>query len=639
MSMEKVDILMVDDRPQNILTLEAVLKNPEYNLIGVNSGEEALKCLLQRDFAVILLDVQMPSMNGFETAKLIKAREKSKNIPIIFITAINKASEHVLQGYAVGAVDYVFKPFDPRLLRLKISTFVELHKSHKRAEIHSKLLEQRTLEREKAYAHLVQVTSKLRKAEALARAIGDTSGDTVFTVDDKGVILDANPALVHMLGYQKNELRGRAVAQLFLDDSWNRLGTGTTDCENLIELPLFETVAVCKDNRLLPVDVQVGRASVENQDIYVVFIRDISERKLIEDERKRQYEILEKLVEERTCELRASEERFRRIFESSPNPVFIKRIRDNTYLGVNRIWRSQTGYSLEEIRDKEKDIFSFDQEIDLKQSLQNARVRYVTRKGQSREGLLSTELIEIDGEECILGVITDITERLLLEKELTRLDRLFLVGEMAAGIAHEIRNPMTTVHGFLQTLQGKVLSEEYVKLMLEELNRANSIITEFLSLARNKKSDFGIYNLSSIIDGLAPLIRAEALRQDKTLVLEMDNCQNLNLDEKEIRQMVLNLALNGLEAMSPGGTLTLKTYNSEGTVVLEVQDEGCGIKDEIIDKVGTPFFTTKDHGTGLGLAMCYSVAARHDAIMNFITGEEGTRFFIRFKLKSAQQDS
>ena len=127
---QKVNILMVDDHPENLLAIEAVLTSPNYNLISANSGNEALKCMLQHDFAVILLDVQMPGLNGFDTAKLIKAREKTKNIPIIFITAISQDMEHVHQGYSVGAIDYIFKPFHPETLKKKIEQFVKIHQIH-----------------------------------------------------------------------------------------------------------------------------------------------------------------------------------------------------------------------------------------------------------------------------------------------------------------------------------------------------------------------------------------------------------------------------------------------------------------------------------------------------------------------------
>lgn len=129
--MKNVNILLVDDRPEGIVTLEAILTDPEYNLVIANSGREALSHILNQEFAVILMDVQMPDMDGFETATLIKQREKSKNIPIIFLTAINKTDQYVSRGYELGGVDYIFKPFDSYILKSKVTVFVELYKKNK----------------------------------------------------------------------------------------------------------------------------------------------------------------------------------------------------------------------------------------------------------------------------------------------------------------------------------------------------------------------------------------------------------------------------------------------------------------------------------------------------------------------------
>lgn len=626
-----INILMVDDRPQNLLALEAVLKNTEYNLISAISGEEALKYVLLYDFAVILLDVQMPGMNGFDTARLIKERDKSKNIPIIFITAINKASEHVLQGYSVGAVDYIFKPFDPEALKMKISTFVQLYKSRKEVELHSKLLEQRTYQLEETCAKLEHTTSVLTKTEALARVIGDTSTDSIFTVNEMGFILRVNPSAELMFGYDKEELIGQQIS-VIMNETILLLtnGQSTDDGKPVVK----QIQCMRKDKSSFYAQIQIGRARIENQIVYIIFVRDITELKKIEQERERQYELLEKLVEERTEELSSSEKRFRRVFESSPNLISIKTVRDGRYINVNKSWQTFTGYSLDDVKDRAFELFCpYQDEFDERELLQNLKVKYYTKDGIIRYGLMSTERIELEGEQCILTVVTDITEVILLEKELTRLDRLFLVGEMAAGIAHEIRNPMTTVHGFLQTLEGKILSSAHVSLMLEELNRANDIITEFLSLAKNKRCDLKLQDINSIVVHLLPLIEAEGLRQDKYLQVELNDCPELKLDEKEIRQVILNLALNGLEATKSGGSISIKTYPENNEVVLEVQDQGSGIKEEIIDKIGTPFFTTKDSGTGLGLAVCYSVAARHNAAVTFKTGKTGTAFFVRFKIE------
>ena len=125
---QKANILLVDDRPENLLTLEAVLADLGQNLVKAGSGKEALKHLLEMEFAVILLDVQMPEMDGFQTAALIRSRPRSRHTPLIFLTAINKSKSHVFQGYSMGAVNYVFKPFVPEVLRSKVATFVELAK-------------------------------------------------------------------------------------------------------------------------------------------------------------------------------------------------------------------------------------------------------------------------------------------------------------------------------------------------------------------------------------------------------------------------------------------------------------------------------------------------------------------------------
>ncbi len=234
----------------------------------------------------------------------------------------------------------------------------------------------------------------------------------------------------------------------------------------------------------------------------------------------------------------------------------------------------------------------------------------------------------------MFGICTDITEKKQFEKELSRLDRMNLIGEMAAGIAHEIRNPMTTVRGFLQLLNNKpefLPHEEYFKLMIDELDRANLIITEFLTLGNNKPLDLQLENLNNLITNLLPLIMTDAMLHDKDVNLELGEIRHLRFDQKEMRQLILNLARNGLEAMDTGGTLTIRTYMQQQDVILAIQDQGQGIKPALLEKLGTPFLTTKETGTGLGLAICYSIASRHDAAIKVQTGPEGTVFLVGFK--------
>jgi CheY-like chemotaxis protein len=138
----KVRILLVDDRTENLIALEAILSSLDHELVRAGSGEEALKALLTDDFAVILLDASMPGMDGFETAARIKRRERTRDIPILFLTAYNDEPQHAFRGYEVGAVDYLTKPFDPWILRAKVSVFVELYLKNRQLKEQATMLRQ-----------------------------------------------------------------------------------------------------------------------------------------------------------------------------------------------------------------------------------------------------------------------------------------------------------------------------------------------------------------------------------------------------------------------------------------------------------------------------------------------------------------
>ncbi len=341
--------------------------------------------------------------------------------------------------------------------------------------------------------------------------------------------------------------------------------------------------------------------------------------------------------------LHLSEERFFKAFNFSPNLMAICTF-EGRFIDVNDNFLRVTGYRREEVVGHtiiELDILAKLEDgariirmLHEQGSVGNLETNFLTRSGEVRVGLFSAEIINIDGKQCILGIVNDITDRKQVEKEMARLDRLHLVGEMAACIGHEIRNPITTVRGFLQLFKGKwedVQFKGYFNLMIEELDRVNSIITEFLSLAKNKAVNLKPQNLNSIVKALSPLLVADAANSSKYVIVELEDIPDLLLDEKEIRQLILNLVRNGLEAISPGGSVTIRTFEDDESVVLSVRDQGKGIEPEILKKIGTPFLTTKDNGTGLGLAVCFSIAARHKAEIKVETGPKGTTFFVRFR--------
>ncbi|MDD3654878.1 MAG: PAS domain S-box protein [Desulfotomaculaceae bacterium] len=325
-------------------------------------------------------------------------------------------------------------------------------------------------------------------------------------------------------------------------------------------------------------------------------------------------------------------------------PMFIKTISDGQCIDVNNSFLSVFGYTSQEVIGRTTmDLNIYAEPEDRAKVIQivmeqgvihNLEVNFRMKSGEVRIGLLSADIIELGGKRCILSAINDITERRQLEKEIARLDQLSLVGEMAAGIAHEIRNPMTTVRGFLQIYRSKKefnQYKEYFSLMIEELDRANSIITEYLSIAKNNAVELKLQNLNLIVEALSPLIVADAMNSDRFVNVKLADIPDLLLDEKDIRQLILNLVRNGLEAMPIGGSLTIRTFMDKEEVVLSVQDQGEGIKPDVLEKIGTPFFTTKDYGTGLGLAVCYGIAARHNAKIKVETSANGITFLVQFK--------
>ena len=189
-------ILLVDDRPENLLALEAILEPLGHELVRAGSGEAALKTLLREEVALILLDVQMPGLDGFQTAELIKERERTRHIPIIFLTALNTDPAHVFRGYSTGAVDYLTKPFDPEMLRSKASVFVDLHEKTREVRRQAELL------REQELAEL------RRESEERYRFLADSIPQQVWTAKPDGALEYVNRRVVEYFGHTADEIVG-----------------------------------------------------------------------------------------------------------------------------------------------------------------------------------------------------------------------------------------------------------------------------------------------------------------------------------------------------------------------------------------------------------------------------------------------
>ena len=195
----KVNILLVDDYPENLLALEAILDSLEQNLVRATSGAEALRCLLNQDFAVILLDVQMPDMDGFETATLIRQREQSRHTPIIFLTAFSSSDNMVFKGYSLGAVDYLFKPINADILKYKVAAFVDLF--------------QKTAEVKRQAVQLAAMNAELKKREEMFRSLSACSPVGIFLTDIEGKCTYTNPRYQAICGVTLKESLGHNWTQ------------------------------------------------------------------------------------------------------------------------------------------------------------------------------------------------------------------------------------------------------------------------------------------------------------------------------------------------------------------------------------------------------------------------------------------
>jgi PAS domain S-box-containing protein len=302
-----VEILMVDDRPENLLALEAILEPLGQTLVRAHSGDEALRMLLSHDVAMILLDVQMPGIDGFETARLIKSRERTRYIPIIFLTAISKDEEYVFEGYSVGAVDYLTKPFQPDILRSKVSVFVDLYQKQRQLAAQQAMIrasEKRELE--------VRHMREIYESEARFSEIVGSAMDAIVVFDADGTISLFNAAAERMFCTRASTAVGANVGRFFPEAARqatldricraSAIAGETGEHQPAPEQPPPETVLAFTGRREtgeeFPVEATASCLDVQGKRTYTLIVRDISERKRAEEALREQAESLAKAMTE-----------------------------------------------------------------------------------------------------------------------------------------------------------------------------------------------------------------------------------------------------------------------------------------------------------------------------------------------------
>jgi PAS domain S-box-containing protein len=268
----KVKILLVDDTPDNLVSLGAALDTLGEELVFARSGTEALRHLLDDNFAAILLDVKMPDMDGFETAELIRSRPRSRHTPILFLTGF-KNEEQLFRGYDLGAVDYLFKPIVPEVLRSKVAVFVELSRRADRLQEQAKLLA----------GH----AATLQKAEQRFRRLLEAAPDAMVICRDNGEIVLVNTRTESMLGYSREELLGQHIRLLVPEWSYDLKSLPDEDTEPDLapRAAAREMNAIRRDGRNIPVEISASPLEIDEGLLITSAIRDITERKKAEQAR------------------------------------------------------------------------------------------------------------------------------------------------------------------------------------------------------------------------------------------------------------------------------------------------------------------------------------------------------------------
>lgn len=263
---ERVNILLVDDQPANLLALESILADIGENLVTADSGGRALRHLLDNDFAVVLLDVQMPDLDGFETAELIRQRDRSRDTPIIFLTALSRSETNVFRGYELGAVDYIFKPFHPEILKSKVQVFVQLFR-----------------QRESLKRQAQELARLSRQNELILHAVAEG----VFGVNLDGRTTFVNPAAALMIGRDIEEIAGQDIHALVHPVFPGVVTCNKSQCRLYGILhgdPSYEEIHDTffrDDGRSFPVELSASPIRDEHSDLHglVITFRDVTDRR------------------------------------------------------------------------------------------------------------------------------------------------------------------------------------------------------------------------------------------------------------------------------------------------------------------------------------------------------------------------
>ncbi len=609
---DQVNILMVDDQPAKLLSYEVILRELGENLLKASSGKEALEQLLKADVAVVLMDVSMPDLDGFQLAEMIREHPRFQKTAIIFISAVHLTDVDRVKGYQRGAVDYISVPVVPELLRAKVSVFAELHRKTHQLEKLNRDLEQRVAQR----------TEELQASESQFRTLANSIPQLAWIADPDGSPRWYNQRWYEYTGIDLEEMRDGGRSKLIRPDHITRVMAGVERSwasgdpwEDTFPLRGRDGEYRWFLSRALPIRDTSGR-----------IVRWFGTNTDITEQQRAQERVAE------------SERRFRTMADKAPVMIWISGL-DKLRTYFNKPWLDFAGRTLgQEIGDGWMDgvhpddhercwqtySISFDERLPFS-------VEYRLRRADGEyRWIMDNGVPLIGGDQSFSGYIggcIDVTERKLTENALIRSEKLAAMGRLAGIISHEINNPLEAIsNAFYLLRKHPSLDNEarhYASLAEQELARVTHITRQTLSFYRESR-DPVLISLFDVLDNVLELQSRRITANGIALKKQFRGTVAIQGFPNEFKQVFLNLIGNAIEAMKEGGRLRVRVHDwTEETtrrrgVRISISDTGSGIDPQYAKRIFEPFFTTKDaKGTGLGLWISRGIIQKYDGTIRF----------------------
>ncbi|NPC70758.1 PAS domain S-box protein [Corallococcus exiguus] len=595
-------ILMVDDHPANLLALEAILEPLGQDLVKATSGEEALKQLLQRDFAVILMDVQMPGLDGFQTAALIKQRERTRTIPIIFLTALSRDAAHVFKGYAHGAVDYLLKPFDPEILRSKVSVFVDLFLKEQQLQRQAALLRQRdreALERQSALRYR-RLTESLPEPMWAARADGAlTYANRAwrdYTGHHEGYELSLSSFLLDVHPADRERMRG------VWSDGVVQVQSSTQE----FRLRRKDGVYRWHLARAVPENDEHGQLVG-----WLAIATDIDDKRRAEEALGRFKTTLDATLD---C-----------VLMFTPDSLTLAYANAGAAKQLSSSVEELVGLSVLEV-ESAFDETGFRKLLAPLMSGTLPSQTYSTNH-RRRDGsevpveVVLQYVVEGEGAGRFISVARDITERQRAETAL----RLASEAKDAflAAASHELRTPLAAAKGHahlaLLKLGGQTEAGpgKSLQIINRQIDRMAKLVEDLLDISRLQAGRLSLelepFDLSQLV--LETRDRMAVLSQTHELKVEVPERLEGTWDRGRLDQVLTNLLSNAIRYSPEGGQVLVRVVaEGDGGVHLSVKDQGVGIPSEkqrlIFERFGRAH-GSKYGGLGLGLTISQGIVEQH----------------------------